>query len=163
MARTTRIELFKDNFKFSSGHFTIFSKTHRENLHGHNFRAGIIITSRVEEDGITFDYGLFKKKTEHLCSELNEHFLLPANSPHLKIETTETHIFAHFNSEKIPFLKRDVLVLPITNVTLEELAHWFLNRFLEDEATIKTYAIEAIEVKVFSGPGQSASANWSAE
>ncbi len=163
MGRLTKIELFKENFKFSSGHFTIFSKTRRENLHGHNFRVGIIITSRVEENGITFDYGLFKNKAERICQELNEHFLLPANSPHLMIEKSENYIYAHFNGEKIPFLKRDIIILPIENVTLEELSRWFLNRFLEDKEAIASYGIEEFSVKVFSGPGQSASANWRKE
>ena len=35
--RTTTLELYKEEMKFSAGHFTIFSATERENLHGHNF------------------------------------------------------------------------------------------------------------------------------
>ncbi len=160
MERITTIELKKEHFKFSSGHFTIFSDTERENLHGHNFQVQVNFSATVNEDGIACDYGILKQKIEQLCLRLNEHFLLPANSPYLEIEISDEYIFAVFNKERIPFLKRDVLVLPIANVTLEELSNWFLMQFLEDQQLIKILQIQEIKVMAFSGPGQSASANW---
>jgi 6-pyruvoyltetrahydropterin/6-carboxytetrahydropterin synthase len=160
MRRYTSIELFKENFKFSSGHFTIFSETERENLHGHNFQVMVRYTSEVLEHGMTFDYGKLKHKTEELCQRLNERFLLPGKSPYLKIETTSDMVFAFFNNEKIPFLHRDVLILPIANITLEELSRWFLEQYLEDKQEFEDFGIREIEVKVFSGPGQSASSIW---
>lgn len=161
MERTTNIVLEKEHFKFSSGHFTIFSKDNRENLHGHNFTVAISISSKVDDSGLAFDYRLYKQQTEAICKELNEHFLLPTQSPFLTIEETDEHVFAHFNGEKIPFLKRDVILLPLANVTLEELAKWFLERFLADKSAVSEYRIAAFEVRVSSGPGQSASAYWS--
>ena len=160
MKRYTSIELFKENFKFSCGHFTIFSQTERENLHGHNFRVMVRFTSEVLEHGMTFDYGKLKKKTEQLCEMLNEHFLLPGKSPYLKIEKNEDLILAHFDDEKIPFLHRDVIILPIANVTLEELSRWFLEQYLENKSDFEAFGVREIEVKAFSGPGQSASAIW---
>ncbi len=160
MKRYTSIELFKENFKFSCGHFTIFSAKHRENLHGHNFQVMVRFTSEVLEHGMTFDYGKLKRKTERLCSDLNEHFLLPGESPYLRIEQHEDLVFAHFDTEKIPFLPRDVIILPIANVTLEELSRWFLEQYLEDQQEFEAFGVREIEVKAFSGPGQSASAIW---
>ena len=63
---------------------------------------------------------------------------------------------AHFNGQRIPFLRGDVLLLPIENATLEEFAYWFLQRLCEDRDALRAHAIAAIEVRVFSGPGQSA-------
>jgi len=160
MERMTTIELKKEHFKFSSGHFTIFSDTERENLHGHNFQVQVCFNAEVDENGIAVDYGILKRKIEELCQQLNEHFLLPANSPYLEIEISDEYIFAVFNKERIPFLKRDVLILPVANVTLEELSNWFLSQFLEDQSLIEGVRVREIKVMAFSGPGQSASAIW---
>ncbi|MFP2903776.1 6-pyruvoyl trahydropterin synthase family protein [Pyxidicoccus sp. 3LFB2] len=61
MSRTTTIELHKEEMKFSAGHFTIFSATHRENLHGHNFTVYVALTGAVVENGLLSDYGPLKQ------------------------------------------------------------------------------------------------------
>lgn len=160
MSWTTVISLEKENFKFSSGHFTIFSATERENLHGHNFQLGVDLECEVVENGMTFDYGLAKREAERLCRELNERMLLPAHSPFLRIETLDGQVRAHFNGEAIPFLPRDVRILPVDNVTVEELARFFLRRFVEGFAADPGNRILAVTTRIASGPGQSASATW---
>ncbi|EQD50251.1 hypothetical protein B1A_13514, partial [mine drainage metagenome] len=35
--RSVEVDLSKERMKFSAGHFTVFSASERENLHGHNF------------------------------------------------------------------------------------------------------------------------------
>ncbi|NBD37692.1 MAG: 6-pyruvoyl tetrahydrobiopterin synthase [Verrucomicrobia bacterium] len=152
----TEIHLAKENFKFSAGHFTIFSATERENLHGHNFTAGVTIQCEVLKNGMTFDYGLAKRAMETLCRSLNETFLLPANSPHLRIQEVDDHLFAIFADEKIPFLRRDATLLPLENVTVEELARWFLDQFIKDFASEPAYRIRELAVEINSGPGQGA-------
>ena len=42
-----RIELSKEYLNFSAGHFTIFSATERENLHGHNFQVRGAVTAAI--------------------------------------------------------------------------------------------------------------------
>lgn len=161
MPRTTVIELYKEDMKFSAGHFTIFSKDHRERLHGHNFTLFAALTVRLDDgDGLGVDYGIYKKKLFSLCQAWNEIFLLPGCSPHLHLRETETHLYATFAGEEIPFLKRDVLVLPVPNVTLEELAHLLLDKVRAVRDEQGHAQIEGIRIKVFSGPGQNASAEW---
>src|SRR5262249_57011942 len=138
-----------EDMKFSAGHFTIFSATKRERLHGHNFRVYASVTSAVDDDGLAFDYGIFKKELYRLCSEWNEYFLLPEKSPHLSFEHDGDYLYAHFGAERIPFLKRDVLLLPISNVTLEELAQLILRRLLAFRKDCSLTMIHAIEAKVF--------------
>lgn len=162
MTRTTTIELEKEDMKFSSGHFTIFSATHRERLHGHNFNVAVALTSVVGDDGLVADYGIYKRKLATLCQEWNEYFLLPAHSPHLKLREDGDQLLATFAGVDIPFLKQDVLILPVTNITLEELAAAFLDKVRAFRDTSQHEQILEIVVKVFSGPGQSASARWSA-
>lgn len=150
------IRLAKENMKFSAAHFTIFSATERERLHGHNFRVEVDIEARMLGNGMCFDYGIYKDRVVALCRELNEWTILPTKSAHLRIEEDGAHVFAVFDGTRIPFLHADVLLLPIENATLEEFAAWFLARLGEDREALRVHRIDAIEVRVFSGPGQSA-------
>ena len=150
------IRLAKQNMKFSAAHFTIFSASERERLHGHNFRVEVDIDARMLGNGMCFDYGIYKERVVALCRELNEWTILPTRSPYLQIEEDAEHVFALFDGTRIPFLRADVLLLPIANATLEEFAAWFLARLSEDGEVLREHRIDAIEVRVFSGPGQSA-------
>ncbi len=150
------IRLAKQNMKFSAAHFTIFSATERERLHGHNFTVEADIEARMLGNGMCFDYGIYKARIVALCRELNEWMILPTRSPYLQVEEQGEHVVAIFNGTRIPFLRSDVLLLPIENATLEEFASYFLARLSEDRAALRAHAIEAIEVRVTSGPGQSA-------
>lgn len=156
MNESVIIRLAKENMKFSAAHFTIFNATERERLHGHNFRVEADIEARMLGNGMCFDYGIYKDRIVALCRELNEWTILPARSPHLRIEEAGEHVHAHFDGQCIPFLRGDVLLLPIENATLEEFAQWFLQRLGEDRETLRAHGIASIEVRVFSGPGQSA-------
>lgn len=161
ITRLSTIELFKENMKFSAGHFTIFSRTERERLHGHNFNVRVSITAEVGENGMCFDYTIYKKIVEDMCKSYNEYFLIPRDSPYLKIRESGSNLYVRFNGEDIPFLKSDVLLMPIRNATLEEFSALFIREMTKEPGQLKIYGIHAIEVNVFSGPGQSASAKWS--
>ena len=164
MSRTTVIELYKEDMKFSAGHFTIFSKERRERLHGHNFNISAAFTVRVSPDGgLGVDYGVYKKQLVSLCKAWNEYFLLPGRSPYLEVLEREDGVIAKFGDEEIPFLKRDVLILPIANVSLEELAGLLLEKVVQVRDALGHTQIEGITIKVFSGPGQNASAQWTAK
>ena len=160
MARLTTIELFKENFKFSCAHFTIFSKEKRENIHGHTFHVKVILESEVGDNGMTFDYTIYKREIVALCKSLNEHFLLPERSPYLSLNEDEDYVYISFHNEKIPFLKRDVKKLPIINTTVEELSYWFLSQLKKDKGKLENFGIRKINVQVFSGPGQCGSTCW---
>lgn len=69
---------------------------------------------------------------------------------------------AHFHDERLTFLRRDVLVLPVRNVTCEELSAYLLDGIVRDTGYLSEHDIRRITVKVLSGPGQSASAEWTA-
>ena len=156
----TTLELFRDNFEFSAGHFTIFSAVRREKMHGHNFNVYALITAEIKENGMAFDYAIYKIKILELCKKLNGYFLLPTESPYLKVETQADSYIAHFNQEKLIFPKLDVILLPVRNITIEELATWFLEQLTTDQPAIAEHYIQAITIKVSSSVGQCASADW---
>lgn len=158
--RLTTLELYKEDMKFSAGHFTIFSATERERLHGHNFRVHVIITAELLANGMCFDYVIYKKRIRELCDQWDEYMILPTESPHLQIEQTDTHIYALFNGERIPFLASDVLLLPIANATVEEFSRLMLESLTGDSQELDEFGIHALTVKVYSGPGQSGASSW---
>jgi 6-pyruvoyltetrahydropterin/6-carboxytetrahydropterin synthase len=146
--------------KFSSGHFAIFSSELRENLHGHNYNVCASFTTIIEDEGFSFDYRFYKNKVRKICDSLNEITLLPEKCKHLRFEDGGDYTHVYFSNEKLIFLKRDIKILPVYNITVEELSNWVLNQILLDKTELAQNKIVAIKVKVFSGPGQSGSAEW---
>lgn len=160
MPRLSTIELFKEDMNFSAGHFAIFSPTQRENLHGHNYNVYFSCTTIIEDEGMSFDYRFYKNKLRKLCDSLNETVLMPGKCKYLQIEEASDYYHVHFNGEKIIFLKRDLKILPVTNITVEELSNYLLAKVL-DKNELDKNKIQEVRIKVFSGPGQCGSASWS--
>ena len=157
-AQESWIELAKESMKFSAGHFTIFSANERENLHGHNFTVYAGLKVCFDDNGMAFDYRTYKKKLHQLCSQLNQTLLIPSRSKYLQIEEDDTYYHATFDNERMSFLKRDATILPLTNITVEELSAWFVEQLCTDEQELYNNQITTIVIKVFTAPGQSGSA-----
>lgn len=160
MPYKTTIELFKEDMKFSAGHFTIFSATERERLHGHNFKIQGHFSLQVSSEGLTADYNIFKNKLRALCESLDEYFLIPSKSPHLQITEKDQKVYVKHHTDKLIFNKKDIKLLPISNVTVEELAHYLTECLVEDKNMLEAYKIDEIKIKVSSGDGQLASFSW---
>lgn len=158
--RYSRIEISKEALNFSAGHFTIFSATDRENLHGHNFNLQCQATAPLNNEGLLFDYAVLKKLLKKLCDEHDEVVILPLKSPHLAISEDGDYVVAEFNGEKMYFLKRDVMLLPITNSTVEEFSHYFLD-IIRNHPDLEGKGVIALTVKVSSNTGQYGVAEWS--
>ena len=132
------LELEKEYFKFSCAHFTIFSATNGERLHGHNYYIKIIlqIEPRELKLGLVLDLERTKKSLKELCQFLDEYILIPTKSPHLQIlklkkEKTES-LQVVFNHKEYSFPIEDVRELPLVNISSEELA-----RFLAEQMSLK--------------------------
>ncbi|KTD34338.1 6-pyruvoyl tetrahydropterin synthase [Legionella moravica] len=156
----TTVELQKESMKFSAGHTTIFSATEREPLHGHMYGVYLALSTWVEENGMTFDYRYYKERIHKLCRQLNQTFLMPQFSPFLEYAEDAEYYYFTFNGKKIPFLKEDVTLMPLTNITVEELSRWFVNELIKEHEELDKHRIDKVVVKVFSAPGQSASHEW---
>lgn len=158
--RYSRIEIAKQALNFSIGHFTILSATERENLHGHNFQLSCEITAPIDDNGLIFDYGILKRLLRGLCEDIDEQVILPERSPYLSLRDEGEYLVAVFNGERIPFLKRDVTVLPITNASVEELSHYFLDLLLS-HPELSDRGVTSLTIKISSSPGQFGVATWS--
>jgi 6-pyruvoyltetrahydropterin/6-carboxytetrahydropterin synthase len=155
VARFALIELHKEELKFSAGHLMFLSATQRESMHGHDYQVSVAFKTLITHNGIAFDSRFYKDRLTGLCQILDYHFILPSQSEYMRIEETETNLITHFNGQIVSFLREDAVVLPICNVTLEELSNWFLTQLMMNEADIKEHQIKEITVKVFNGRGES--------
>ena len=161
MSERISIDIAKEYLHFSAAHFTVFSATERENLHGHNFQVEATLRGRIGDDGLCFDYNIVKTRLKSLCDDLDEIVLLPGRCPHLDIRVAGDYTVAEFNDERLPFLQRDVKVLPVRNITVEELARWLIGELTADNE-IAALPVSDIELRVSSGAGQWARADWAA-
>lgn len=160
MKQYQTLEFMNGRLRFSAGHFTVFSKTHRERLHGHNYTLHASMTAAIAEPGITFDYDLFRNKLVSLCEQLHARFLLATESPYVTIDADDEHYHITFDGKRMSLLKDDVLLMPLCNISLEELSRWFIEQLSQDAAFIREHDIIDMTVKVFNGPEHCASSQW---
>jgi len=151
------LHIDKESHKFSAAHYTIFAPGERERLHGHNYSVSARIVALMGENGFAADYNVYKRRIKALCDELDEYLLLPAHSPHQRVERDGEVYRVTFGDEQMQFLCSDTLVLPIVNATVEEFARYLLQRLREASPEPE---LRALEVCVSSGPGQCGCASW---
>ncbi|MEM8547110.1 MAG: 6-carboxytetrahydropterin synthase, partial [Pseudomonadota bacterium] len=113
MTRHTTIHIRNQYLKFSAAHFTIFSATERERLHGHNFAVTADIKAPVSDEGLCFDYNVFKKVLRELCDGLDEYTLIAGESPHLTITTGDDEHQVTFAEQTLKLLKTDTIIMPL--------------------------------------------------
>lgn len=159
MDRLTTLYIDKEAHKFSAAHFTIFSATERERLHGHNYSVSARILAPMGDNGFSADYNVYKKRLKALCDSLDEYMVLAGDSPYQEISEEGDYFTVTFAQDRMQFLKKDTLVLPITNATVEEFSHYLLQQLV---AASQGEDLREIELCVASGPGQKGCALWKA-
>ena len=157
--KQTWIEIHKEAHHFSCAHFTIFSATERENLHGHNYSVQAKAQCTIARTGLCFDYNELKQMIADICDSLDETTLVPALSPYLSIRHEADYVCVDFADETMKFLPRDMKELDVRNVTVEELANWFIAK-LTSTQQFQSLSIVRFELSVSSGPSESATATW---
>ena len=157
MARLTTLYIDKEAHKFSAAHFTIFTATERERLHGHNYSVSARIVAPMGDNGFSADYNVYKRRIADLCKPLDEYMLVAGDSPYQIIEERDDEYWVTFAGRTLKFLRDETRLLPVVNVTVEELAHYLLAELItlsEGEGLVE------VELGVSSGPGQTGSAIW---
>ena len=162
MPRLAVIQIHKEELKFSAGHFMIITHEHRETMHGHDYQVQVAFKALILHNGMAFDCRIYKKKLLELCQLIDYHFILPAHSSYLQLTETASQCIAKIGEDTFPFYKKDCIILPICNVTIEELSNWFLQQLLQNTQELAEHQIQEITVTVFNGRGESGSTHWSA-
>ena len=66
-----RMALAKEDFKFSSAHFTLFANGGAELLHGHNYRVRVEISGAgLDAEGLLLDIERFKRELLETIGQL---------------------------------------------------------------------------------------------
>lgn len=156
--RLTTLHLFKQNFKFSSGHFLIFDDLNAEKLHGHNYRVqvdiGVPESIDLSETGYFVDFSEFKEIIKTQLDEWDEHVLLPARHKDMKIEKKDANYEVRFRDRFYSFPQNEVVLLPVINTSVEQLSRILAEKFFEK---FKPFKVQNLVVRVEETPGQSAS------
>jgi 6-pyruvoyltetrahydropterin/6-carboxytetrahydropterin synthase len=161
--KTTSLRLAKQNFKFSSAHFLIFDQKSAEMLHGHNYQVVVTMLSpEVGNDsddsgkmGYMVDFNVVKKFIKAKLDIWDEHILLPKNHPDVKSKTSADgkNDEIHFRDRFYSFPKSEVIWLPVSNTSVEQLSSLLAEDFFKE---FKKYGIKKLTVEVEETRGQSA-------
>jgi 6-pyruvoyltetrahydropterin/6-carboxytetrahydropterin synthase len=148
-----RIRLGKEDFKFSAAHFTLFPDGRAELLHGHNYRVRLELAgSALSEIGLLFDVTVVKRRIRARCEDLDEHTLIPARCDRLTVRADEGSVEVRFRDRVYRFPERDVILLPLANVSIELLARMLWSDVAE---VLDGTPVEELTVEVEETPGQS--------
>ncbi|MFP5519282.1 MAG: 6-pyruvoyl trahydropterin synthase family protein [Bdellovibrionia bacterium] len=155
--KQVNLHLAKQNFKFSSAHFLIFDAKSAEKLHGHNYRVEVDIEIPITHDfsgqGYFVDFNVFKKYIKAELDIWDEHVLLPAKNKEVLVQENGNSLEVRFRERYYVFPKNEVILLPITNTSVEQLADLLSSKFARE---FSRYGVEAVRVSVEETQGQSA-------
>lgn len=155
------IDLRRENFRFSCAHFLIFPEGRKERLHGHNYRMGCRITGDLDERGLVLDFNQVKPVVRALCDELDERWLIPDRHPDLRWrQRDDGHTEIVYGDCRYLAPSDEVLVLPLTNISVENLAAW-LGRRLREEL-IRRFGIDRLRrLRVWVSESEGQAGVWS--
>ena len=147
-----RIVLAKEDFKFSSAHFTLFADGRAELLHGHNYRVRVELSgSDLDGEGLLLDIETFKRELRRLCSSLDSRTLIPGESRRLRWSREGEGIDVRCGERSYRFPAEDTLLLPLANTSIELLARMLWSDLVPHLAGSR---VEILGVSVEESAGQ---------
>lgn len=146
------LHLSKQSMKFSAAHTTVFPDGSRERLHGHNYH----VSCTLELHEFSFiPFAQFKKIVKQCCEAWDEKVLLPAKCRFFKLKADSSNEMEFTLCDRRYVLpKEDVELLPVENITSEE-----LSRLLAEKIS-KEIQVKKIKVTVEETEGQGASYSY---
>ena len=155
-----KINIFKEAIHFNAAHFTIFSETQRERIHGHDYFLKAFVTCDLAlNNGLIFDYKILKNLMLNITDQLNEFFLLPAESAILNIKQIGENVEFYYQDDFFSLPKKDVKLLMLQNISNEQLLDWIYEKMISMWQPIPN-SIVSIELELENGRGQSISQIW---
>ena len=153
-----RVAITKEDLVFAAAHFITFAGHRCEKLHGHNYRASLVVEGGLEPDSwFVVDFAAVKKVMRSLTAQLDHRVLLPRDNPKLAISQDNGSVRVAFAGEpRYVFPAGDCVILPIPNTTVEMLAQYLAGR-VRAELGRGSVHLKSIEVEVEENFGQSAS------
>jgi 6-pyruvoyl tetrahydropterin synthase/QueD family protein len=153
-----RVLVKKGYLNFSVAHFiSLGGKCER--LHGHNYAVSVELEGELTEDRYVLDFVVLKRIVREICDSLDHHFLLPQQSQCLDISRSDGEWEIRFEDRRYLLPDRDVLPLPLDNITAERLAEYICDQLvaeLEEQGVDGLESFTSITVGVEEAPGQTA-------
>jgi 6-pyruvoyltetrahydropterin/6-carboxytetrahydropterin synthase len=153
----TSLQLAKQNFKFSAAHFLIFDEKSAERLHGHNYQIrveiGIPDQEAVKATGFFVDFNVFKKFIKSALDRWDEMVILPKEHPDMKFSTKGAVLEVNFRERFYAFPANEVVLLPITNTSVEQLSRLLAEDFMNE---FRRHKVSFVSVYVEETLGQGA-------
>jgi len=120
----------KERLKFSSAHFLIFDDGTAERLHGHNYRVSVELEAATLSHGVIVDFNVVKRRLTQILNRLDERFLVPGRNDQLTWEEVDGEITVRFGKRRYVAPVDEVVVLPVSNTSSEELSEYVANELL---------------------------------
>ncbi|MBI4759049.1 MAG: 6-carboxytetrahydropterin synthase [Chloroflexi bacterium] len=143
------------NLRFGAAHFiTLGGKCER--LHGHNYAVSVAVEGPLAPDSYVFDFVVLKEIVRRITEALDHRFLLPLRNEQLSMQESEGHWEIRFGERRYVFPARDVLPLPVDNVTAERLAEYIWGEVAKELRDRGVDHLISMNVGVEEAPGQTA-------
>lgn len=153
----TSLQLAKQNFKFSAAHFLIFDEKSAERLHGHNYQVrveiGIPDPEALKENGFFVDFNIFKKYIKSALDRWDERVIFPELHKDMRFQLQGSTLEVRFRDRFYAFPAQEVVLLPITNTSVEQLSRLLSEDFFNQ---FKAYKVSFVSVYVEETAGQGA-------
>ena len=150
-----RIEIAREQYKFSCAHMTVFADGSKERLHGHNYTIAVAleVSSIALADMVPFS--ALKHALAELCAAWKEHVLLATKNPFYVMKSEAPELEFTLCGERYVMPRGDALLLPLDNISVETLAA-HVAELLAPKLAAPTAL--CLEVTIEESPGQGASA-----
>lgn len=105
-----------------------------------------------DKQGMVMDFDEIGRLLQELCAELDHRVLIPQSNPAVSVEEREKELVLSVHGKKFLFPREDVVLLPVLNITVEEIAVYFLGKL---KRILLGYTnLQRIGVWVEEKPGQ---------
>jgi 6-pyruvoyltetrahydropterin/6-carboxytetrahydropterin synthase len=153
---THRIRIARAEHKFSCAHMTVFADGSKERLHGHNYTIALEVEVERVDLASMIPFAPIKSVLRDLCAAWKEHVLLAERNPWFTIARDDRELEFTLCGERYVMPRRDALLLPIDNISVEALAAYVAG-LVRDELVRLALPALAVQVTIEESPGQGAS------
>lgn len=154
---THRIRIARAEHKFSCAHMTVFADGTKERLHGHNYTVAVSLEVERVDLAAMIPFAPIKAALGELCRAWKEHVLLATGNPFFVLIRDDSELEFTLCGERYVMPRRDALLLPIDNISVEALATHVAGLLRDQLLALGLPHATTLEVTLEESPGQGAS------
>ena len=150
------VKMTNERFWFSSAHF-LSGEGYTEGIHGHNFQVTVEIFGLLDKQKMVVDFLKLSPIVSKIVNRLDHRLIIGELNPNLIIKKTEKEVIikVKINNKYYVFPRDEVVFLPLTNGTVEELAQFITKQLVKAILQVhenKDQKISSIAVEVSECP-----------